>query len=995
MPINDLSQPVSIAGQWQVRPGDDLTWADPQYDTTDWQSVQVPVTSLDVDLGSDNMLWFRVTLQLDTRHPSIHTNLGALGVTISNVMSAYELYAGGQRIGAAGDMPPSPRQEFDHNRVYQLPADAVAANGEVVLALRVWRNPDNVNAWDRAGPYFGEFLVGNVGDLRERLLRKALLPNFVLAVLYLVIGIYHLLIARRNPVLREFFWFGCFSIVLAVYTFESSQGKYLLDVPYWLHKKVEFFALYSAPIFFSQTLFTVIRRPLPLPIRLLLLVFGVFTIAVLIPGQEILGRTLTWFQYLGIVWSILMAGYMSWFAYQGSRSARGIVVLLGLVVLTTVNDVIVPGLLFGIVNTLYLALALMLFFMALVMAERYTEILKKLEQSVEQRTEELVDTNRELTAAVETKGQFLAKMSHELRTPMNAILGLTRLGLKTDLTPQQKDYFLKVEHSAEHLQDIISSVLDFSRLEDGELVVAPVVFDVAQLAGRLKRRWAPVAQESGLEFLAVIDPSVPPRLIGDVRLLEQVLSHLLDNAIKFTSAGEVAMKLVPQVNSDGAFRLGITVRDTGIGIEPDALSGLFESFSQADNSMTRDYGGIGLGLSLASQMLELMNGHIEVTSQPGSGSTFSLELPLEVADADALVELDDGDGSDIDLLPIRGARVLLVDDSDINLQVAGELLRHAQLIVDMASDGQEAVNMTTSCEYDCILMDVQMPVMDGYTATEILRCQPDFADLPILAMTANAMPEDRERGFAAGFNDYIPKPIEPDDLYRALVKWIKPGERAFLPDPSVSAPAADAAELALPESLPGLDIQSGLARVGGNARLYVDLLQDFARHYADSPAQLRVSVASGDTDAAAQLAHKLRGIANNLGANALGGFAETIELTLRKGEALTADSLPQLEASVAEVIASQIILSDSSGELDAETGSLSAAERDALLEELRAALSENNPMAQDQMEALVSATAADAPGLSALKVAADALDGYDFALAISELEAAVSAGLDA
>jgi CheY-like chemotaxis protein/nitrogen-specific signal transduction histidine kinase len=637
----------------------------------------------------------------------------------------------------------------------------------------------------------------------------------------------------------------------------------------------------------------------------------------------------------------------------------------------------------------------MLFFMALMMAERYTEILKTLESSVEKRTRELVEMNRELTAAVETKGQFLAKMSHELRTPMNAILGLTRLGLKTDLTPQQKDYFLKVESSAENLQDIINSVLDFSRLEEGELVVVPVVFDPVQLARRLQRRWAPVAREAGLEFSAHVDPSLPPRLTGDVRILEQVLNQLLDNAVKFTATGEVALLLKPQVNSDGAFELAAAVRDTGVGIEPGELSGLFDAFSQADNSMTRDYGGIGLGLSLARRMLELLGGHIEVQSEPGSGSTFSLSVPLPVADPDASPDMEAEEGSAPDLASIRGARVLLVDDSDINLQVAGELLRHAELYVDTASDGQQAVNMAGACEYDCVLMDVQMPVMDGYTATELLRLQPSLADLPILAMTANAMPQDRERGFAAGFNEYIPKPVEPEELYRALVKWIKPGIRDFQPEAGAGKTAAAAGAPELPESLPGLDIRAGLSRVGGNAGLYLDLLKDLERAYADSVERIRTSVGSGDHVAAAQLAHKLRGIANNLGANGLGSCAETIEHALAGDNDLPEGSLEQLESALVEVIDSRAALAGSNEDKPAETETLDAADRNELIAELRTALAESNPMAQDQMEVLLHGVAVAAPGLPALQSAAEALDGYDFAVASEQLEAAVAAGLDA
>ena len=239
LPVADLSQPVSISGQWRFQPGDDPAWAAVDLDDSSWIDTTVPASYPQGLAGYGGMLWYRLTLDLDLSRPSVSENVGALAVNLGNIMSAYELYAGGQRIGGVGRLPPQQQVVYDHHRAFSIPASAVDTDGRLVLALRVWRDPEAPDYFE-TGPYQGEFLLGNVGDLRERMLRKALLPKFVLAVLYLVVGLYHLLIARRNPVLKEFFWFGLFTVAMAVYTFETSQSRFFVDIPYLWHKKIEF-----------------------------------------------------------------------------------------------------------------------------------------------------------------------------------------------------------------------------------------------------------------------------------------------------------------------------------------------------------------------------------------------------------------------------------------------------------------------------------------------------------------------------------------------------------------------------------------------------------------------------------------------------------------------------------------------------------------------------------------------------------------------------------
>lgn len=981
MPVTDLAQPLSIAGQWQFQIGDDLAWASPELDDSDWQTTAVPAYAPAGHTDYSGMFWYRLTLQLDLSQPSVQSTLGALAVTVGNVSSAYELYAGGIKIGSVGRLPPEPISIYDRKQTFAIPAAAVDDAGNVVLAMRIWRNPDVGKG--ETGLTDGAILLGNVGELRAQLMKKAILPNAVLAAIYLLVGLYHFLIARRNPILKEFFWFGLFSICMAVYTFETSQAKFFLDIPYWLHKRVEYLALYLSPLLFGQTLLAVTHTSSNITIRLFNLVFGLFALVVLlIPGEGAMRGTLIPFQYLGATWALSMASIMAWRAYRGSRSARAIVVMLLLLVAAVFNDVILETAWIGSGNILYIVFGLLLFSMALMMAERYTEILKNLESSVAKRTAQLTEANRELAAAVETKADFLANMSHEMRTPMNAILGLTHLGLKTELTDQQRDYFGKVEQSAEGLQGIIDSILDFSKLQDGQLECVSDPFSVSSSLSGVEHIWRDSVEQAGLDLVVSVDPQIPQSLEGDGQRLKQVLGIFISNAVKFTEQGEVRLSAELLNNAGSAAAVRFSVADTGPGLVQEQLERLFEAFSQADNSMTREHGGAGLGLSIARRLVELMGGQISVDSAPGAGSSFSFELTLPVSEELAADEVDAGD---IDLTPIRGARVLLVDDSELNLQVASELLRQARLYVETALDGKQAVEKVNAASYDCVLMDVQMPVMNGYEATEQIRSRSHFKDLPILAMTANAMPQDRARGAKAGMNAYIPKPIDPDDLYRTLLQWIAPGDRVYDED-SFSALAVMSDESAnLPASLPGINISEGLTRVGGNTSLYLELLRDLCKDYADAGQRIEAMLAGEDVESARQLAHKLRGIANNLGVTQLGLAAEAIELPIKSGEAVPAQAMPQLASALEEAISSQATLAplmvSNDGDIELDQG-----QQLQLLAELMQAVADSNPEALDLTDRLLGAVGEGSAAATALAAVKDSLDMYDFAGAGEHLQ---------
>jgi signal transduction histidine kinase/CheY-like chemotaxis protein len=672
-----------------------------------------------------------------------------------------------------------------------------------------------------------------------------------------------------------------------------------------------------------------------------------------------------------------------------------------------------------------------LFFTAAPLRDRHGQVIGAIEtlQDVSERKLAeiaLTDAKRAAETAANAKTEFLANMSHEIRTPMNAVIGLAHLLLKTELTDKQRDFVSRIHGAGQMLLGLINDILDFSKIEAGRMQLEETEFALDGVLDNVTSVLLHRAQEKGLELQYVVDPDVPPKLNGDPLRLGQILINLIGNAIKFTAKGSITV-FVRRLPGDGNLaHLEFDVQDTGIGMSIAQQQSLFNAFSQADTSITRKFGGTGLGLTISKRLAQLMKGDIWVRSQPNLGSTFTfsvklalgrentpaphlvrrralvvddsplarsiliallekqgytalpaesgeqalamlgdsrsarfefvtidLNMPgmdgLELADAirnqispvpklvmvtatdtatlvgetrlnrfDAVLNkpvtaaqigklINQGDAPMASMpskpAPLAGVRVLLVEDMPTNQLIASEILESFGITVDLADNGVQAITklLKDRNRYDIVLMDIQMPEMDGLEATRRLRASQQLGRLPIIAMTAHAMDSERRRCLEIGMNDFVTKPIDPDLLRDILIRWRPTQATPAQAKKMESAPMSSADGL---PDLPGIDKADGLRRMMNKPALYEKVLRDFHARFMAEPEVIRAAMQAGDYATAERRAHSTKGLAGTIGALGLQNASKELELALRQGETLPDGIFQRFESELNAVIAS-------------------------------------------------------------------------------------------
>ena len=516
-----------------------------------------------------------------------------------------------------------------------------------------------------------------------------------------------------------------------------------------------------------------------------------------------------------------------------------------------------------------------------------------LEDRIRHRTEELEQAMHRALAASQAKSEFLANISHELRTPMNGVLGMIDVVLDSRLSPEQREQLETSQRCAYGLLALLNDILDLSKIEAGKMVLEKIAFDVRVIADDCVKAQTPASAHKGITIGGELLPAVPSQIIGDPLRIRQIIANLISNAVKFTEAGGVRLVVNAEPIGNRLLELRIDVIDTGTGIDPAKLPTIFEKFTQADGSISRKYGGTGLGLAITRKLVEMHGGTIHVDSTPGKGSTFSVTLLCEqVEGASGRAPGSNGQNSTLspDVTAAEPIRILVVEDNPVNQKVVAAILKKKRYAVDVVCDGQQAVYALRAApdRFSLVLMDVQMPVLDGLEATRMIRLESGSAAIPIIAMTAHAMNGDRERCLQAGMNGYVSKPVHPAHLLATIEQHL--GERGSVVRNEIAEPSAK-------------PIASNMANTD------LDLLQGmmhlFLQLAPERMHKLRAAMQDLDAQKAALESRKISTAAERITARPVAEWAKKVESAAQSQDFLSANEALTRLASEIQILQDQ------------------------------------------------------------------------------------------
>jgi signal transduction histidine kinase/DNA-binding response OmpR family regulator len=503
--------------------------------------------------------------------------------------------------------------------------------------------------------------------------------------------------------------------------------------------------------------------------------------------------------------------------------------------------------------------------------------------AAEEHSREMDDAVKSAKVAAKAKSEFLANMSHEIRTPMHGIMGLTQLALSQSTNPVVQHYLSKSLSSAQSLLGILNDILDFSKLEVGRMTVENSPFELKTILDNLNNLFSIRADEKKLDFEITFNPDMPQSFIGDALRIQQVLANLLGNAIKFTSQGKIALDINFKQLQDSRGCLSFNVKDTGIGIAEQDLKKLFQPFSQVDDSITRRFGGTGLGLAISQNLLQLMGTELKVTSEYGAGTSFTFKLELTYTEKKKSIDKNTITNiapasifSEMAGKELLGTRVLVVEDNMINQLVVSDILKLSGMVVEIADNGQEALNILDSQSFDVILMDIQMPVMGGLEATKQIRNQRGDTKTPIFALSAGVTMSEREKCFNCGMNDFLSKPFNPEDLINALKKWVVKDTVQVAPN------IIKAVEVEPDASMSEFDLNALLDKLAGNNEMVIKMLLSFKQDNPKITEEIISSLARNEIDFAENLLHTMKGVAGFLCATELFEISEKFDTALKQ-----------------------------------------------------------------------------------------------------------------